>query len=73
MSMRVFTDEAGMVWVVSAEGDLRRECFLKAEGETEEELRAMGYQHLLTVYPAAYITIGTGIDPEDLRELFLEG
>jgi hypothetical protein len=32
----------------------------------------MGYQRLLTVYPAADIVVGTGIDPDDLSEVFLE-
>jgi hypothetical protein len=72
MAMTVFMDEAGVVWVVSAEGDFRRECFFKAEDETEEELRDMGYQHLFTAYPAVHIAVGTGIELADLGELFLE-
>lgn len=32
----------------------------------------MGYQRLLSAYPAAQITVGKGITPEDIGELFLE-
>jgi hypothetical protein len=32
----------------------------------------MGYRRLLTVYPVAEIVVGTGIDPDDLSEVFLE-
>ena len=48
------------------------ECFFKAEDETEDELRHMGYHRLLTLYPTAHLAAGTGVDPAELDEVFLE-
>jgi len=47
--------------------------FFKAEDETEDELRLMGYHRLLTVYPAAHLAAGTALEPAELGELFVEG
>jgi hypothetical protein len=72
MRVTVCMDEAGAVWIENVQGDILAACFFKTEEETEEELRHMGYQRLLTAYPAAHIVAGAGIDPADLGEVFLE-
>ena len=72
MPVTVFMNEAGMVVVANTQGDILAECFFRTEEETTEALGAMGYQRLLTAYPAATIVVGPGIDPVDLCELFLE-
>jgi len=72
MTITVYMDEAGAVWITSGQGDILAECFFKTEDETEDELRLMGYERLLTVYPTAHLAAGTGLDPAELGELFLE-
>ena len=61
-----------MVLLENAPGNLLSKCFFKTDDETEDELRHMGYQCLISAYPAARITVGKGIAPEDIGELFLE-
>ena len=58
MSITVCMDAAGAIWLANGQGDLLAECFFKAEDETEDELRLMGYHRLLTVYPAAHLAAG---------------
>ena len=72
MRVTVFMNEAGVVWLENAQGDLLTECFFRTDDETEDELWHMGYQRLIRAYPAAQITLGKGIAPEDIGELFLE-
>ncbi len=72
MPVTVFMNEMGMIVVANPQGDILTEGFFRTEEETDEALEAMGYQRLLTVYPAAEIVVGTGLDPDDLSEVFLE-
>ena len=72
MQVTVFMNEAGVVLLENAQGDLLTECFFKTDDETENELRHMGCQRLISAYPAAQITVDKGIAPEDIGELFLE-
>jgi len=72
MTVTVCMNEAGAVWIENIQGDILAACFFKTEEETEDELLLMGYQRLLTAYPTAHIVAGTGIDPADLGEVFLE-
>jgi len=72
MPVTVFINEVGMIVVANPQGGILTEGFFRTEEETEEALEAMGYRRLLTVYPAAEIVVGTGIDPDDLSEIFLE-
>jgi hypothetical protein len=72
MTVTVCMNEAGAVWIENVQGDILAACFFKTEEETEDELLHMGYQRLLTAYPTAHIVAGTGIDPADLGEVFLE-
>jgi hypothetical protein len=62
----------GGVWIENPQGDILAECFFKAEDETAEELKQMGYQSLSECYPAAQIASGKGIAVEDMADLFLE-
>jgi len=72
MTVTVYMDEAGSVWIASGQGDILAEGFFKAEDETEDALRHMGYPRLLTLYPTAHLAAGTGLDPAELGEIFLE-
>ncbi len=72
MPVTLFMNEIGMIVVANPQGDILTEGFFRTEEETDEALEAMGYQRLLTVYPAAEIVVGTGLDPDDLSEVFLE-
>ena len=72
MRVTVCIHEAGVIWIENVQGDILTECFFKTDEETEDALQRMGYQRLLTAYPAAHIAAGTGIDPADMGELFLE-
>jgi hypothetical protein len=72
MTVMVYMDEAGAVWIANVDGDILAECFFKTEDETEDELRHMGYHRLLTVYPMAYLAAGTALDPAELSDVFLE-
>ena len=60
------------VWVKTSTGKILAECFFKAEDETPDELRQMGYQPLTEQYRRARIIVGAGLEAEDLPELFLE-
>jgi hypothetical protein len=72
MTVTVCMNEAGAVWIENVQGDILAECFFKTAEETEDELQRMGYSRLLTAYPTAHLAAGTGIDPVELDELFLE-
>ena len=72
MTITVYRDEAGSVWIANGQGDILAECFFKTADETEDELRHMGYHRLLTVYPTAHLAAGTGLEPAELGEVFLE-
>jgi len=65
-------NEAGAIWIENGQGDILAECFFKTAEETEDELRHMGYPRLLTMYPTAHMAAGTGMDPAELGEVFLE-
>ena len=71
MPVTIAMNEAGRVWIETPQGDLLAECFFKAEDETADELRQMGYQALSACYPAAQIAAGRGIAVEDMADLFL--
>jgi len=73
MILTVCMDAAGAIWIANGQGALLAECFFKAEDETEDELRLMGYHRLLTVYPAAHVAAGTVLEPGELGELFVDG
>jgi hypothetical protein len=72
MTVHVCMDAAGDVWVANAQGDRLHICFFPAADETEDMLRAMGYQRLLAAYPAAHMVGAPGMAPEDLSALFLK-
>ena len=72
MTVLVCRHEAGAVWIEDAEGAMVAPCFFKTAEETEAELQAMGYPRLLTASPAAQMVAGTGRDPAELGEVFLE-
>src|SRR5215510_2381160 len=73
MIVTVCMDAAGAIWLANGQGDVLAECFFKAEDETEDELRLMGYHRLLIVYPAAHLAAGTTLEPAELGEIFVEG
>src|SRR5713101_6391675 len=58
---------------MTTQGHILAECFLKAEDETADELRQMGYARLLPTYAAATIEAGPGLEAADLEDVFLEG
>ena len=60
------------VWVQTPRGKILAECFFKAEDETPDELRQMGYRPLTEQYRRARIIVGAGLEAADLPELFLE-
>jgi hypothetical protein len=72
MDVTVCMNEAGIIWVEDAQGNILAECFFKTDEETEDELQHMGYQRLLTVYPTAHVAVDTDIVSNDMGELFLE-
>jgi hypothetical protein len=72
MPVRVFMNPEGMVVVATPQGEILCEGFFRTEEETVDALEAMGYQRLLTAYPAAELVVGTGMEYEDLSEIFLE-
>jgi hypothetical protein len=72
MMVVVYMNAAGGIWIENVQGALLAECFFKTDEETEDELQRMGYARLLTAYPTVHLAAGTGIDPVELDELFLE-
>ena len=56
----------------TTQGQILAECFFKAEDETVDELRQMGYARLVHTYAAATMEAGVGLEPTDLEDLFLE-
>lgn len=72
MYVTVLMNEVGVVLVENPQGDILAECFFKTDEETEDELRHMGYQRLIMAYATASVAVGTGIDLDDIGELFLE-
>jgi len=73
MQVTVSMDEAGGLVLTNAQGDLLAECFFRAEDETHRELQSLGYTRLIHAYAIADITVGNGVDQDDLGEVFLEG
>ena len=72
MLVTITMNEAGGGWIENPHGDLLAACFFKAEDETADELRQMGYQALSACYPAGQIAVGRGMAVEDMADLFLE-
>jgi len=72
MTVIVYMNAAGAVWIANGQGDILAECFFKTEDETEDELRQMGYPRLLTVYPTVHLAAGTALEPAELGEVFVE-
>jgi hypothetical protein len=60
------------VLVQTPTGKILAECFFKAEDETPDELRQMGYRSLTEQYRRAHIIVGAGLEAADLAELFVE-
>ena len=69
MKIVVSMDERGWIVAKNAQGDILEECFFKTDDETDEEIRAWGYQRLVHAYPTAQIVAGEGIDPQEIEEL----
>jgi hypothetical protein len=63
----------GLIIATNMQGHILAECFFKAEDETAEELRQMGYARLLYTYAAATVEAGPGLEPTDLEDVFIEG
>lgn len=63
----------GLIVAANTQGQILAECFFKAEDETVEELRQMGYACLIHTYATATVEAGIGIEPTDLEDLFIEG
>jgi hypothetical protein len=57
------------VLVQTPTGKILAECFFKAEDETPDELRQMGYRSLTEQYRRAHIIVGAGLEAADLAEL----
>ena len=72
MKIIVSMDERGWIVARNVQGDILEDCFFKMDDETDEEIRAWGYQRLVHAYPAAQIVAGERIDPQEIEELFLE-
>jgi hypothetical protein len=72
MTVTVCMNATGAVWIEDAQGALVAPCFFKTAEETEDALQALGYLRLLTAYPATQVVAGTGMDPAELGEVFLE-
>lgn len=72
MQITVSMNDQGDVWASTSQGQRLVECFLKAEDETSEELEHIGYQSLAGHYPLAHIAVGTGMEVEDLEDLFVD-
>jgi hypothetical protein len=62
----------GLIVATTNQGQVLAECFFKAEDETTDELRQMGYVRLLYTYAAATVEAGPGIEPTDLADVFIE-
>ena len=62
----------GRIVATTTQGQILAECFFKAEDETVDELRQMGYARLVHTYAAATMEAGVGLEPTDLEDLFLE-
>ncbi len=52
----------GLIMATNPQGHRLAECFFKAEDETAEELRQMGYTSLRHAYPTATFVVGTGLE-----------
>jgi hypothetical protein len=71
MQVRISVNDQGEIVVETPQGPHLTECFFKAEDETPEELRHMGYHPLVLRYPTAQIVVGPGLEPGDLAEIFV--
>src|SRR6266852_7958485 len=60
----------GRIVAATTQGHILAECFLKAEDETADELRQMGYARRLPTYAAATIEAGPGLEAADLERIF---
>jgi len=63
----------GLIVATTTQGQILAECFFKAEDETVDELRQMGYARLLHAYAAATVEAGPGLEHTDLEDVFLDG
>ena len=63
----------GRIVATTTQGQMLAECFFKAEDETVDELRQMGYARLLHTYAAATVEAGPGLEHTDLEDVFLDG
>jgi hypothetical protein len=73
MQMIISMQADGLIMATNTQGHLLAECFFKAEDETAEELRQMGYTSLRHTYPTATFVVETGMESTDVEDLFLEG
>jgi hypothetical protein len=73
MHILISVQANGLIMAANMQGHRLAECFFKAEDETAEELRQMGYTSLRHASPRATFVVGTGIACTDLEDLFLEG
>ena len=73
MQMIIAIQADGLIRATTPQGHLLAECFFKAEDETADELRQMGYTSLRHAYPTATFVVGTGLDATDVEDLFIEG
>src|SRR5262249_62112196 len=63
----------GRIVATTTQGQLLAECFFKAEDETADELRQMGYARLVHTYAAATVEAGGGREATGLGGLFVGG
>ncbi len=73
MKIIVSMTAEGRIVAETMQGQILAECFFKAEDETAEELRQMGYARLRHTYATATLEAGQGIEPTDLEDVFIEG
>ena len=73
MHILVSMQADGRIVATTTQGQILAECFFKAEDETADELHQMGYARLLHIYGAATVEAGSGLEPTDLEDVFLEG
>ena len=73
MHIIVSMEADGLIVATTTQGQILAECFFKAEDETVDELRQMGYTRLLHTYAAATVEAGPGLEHTDLEDVFLDG
>jgi len=72
MKIIVSMTAEGRIVAKTLQGQILAECFFKTEDETVEELWQMGYARLRHTYDDATLEAGTGIEPADLEDIFIE-